>query len=306
MVYSSLRGGAVYDMGYTFEADKYKGDDLTTLAKHLILDHNIVDDAFKQEPDSIIYFVRDDGVMLCLTYMREQNVYGWSKLETDGTFESVVTTVQGMTDVVYAIVNRTINGSTVRYIESFAPMAKTADPDDYNMLDCSVVIDNETPTNLLTGLEHLAGETVDVVADTIHHAAQTVTAQGELTLPTNVSHAVVGLPYSSTFEVPNVEVSMRDGTLQGRKKKVIETLLRLTNSVGGKIGIANDTDYMDDIEYEEMNGLDAVTLFTGDKKITMPNGPEGGFEDTGRVVIYHDQPYPFSLAAIIRTVALGG
>lgn len=306
LVYTSLRGGAIYDMGYTFESDKYKGDDLTTLAKHLVENHNVVDNAFKQEPDSLLYFVRDDGVMLCLTYLRDQNVYGWSKLETDGTFETVVTTVEGLTDVVYAIVNRTINGSTVRYIESFVPVAKTADPDDYNMLDCSVVIDNETPTSLLTGLEHLAGETVDVVADTIHYAAQAVTAQGELTLVTNVSHAVVGLPYSAIFEVPNVEVSMRDGTLQGRKKKVIETLLRLTNSLGGKIGIVADTDYMDEIEYDEMNGLDAVSLFTGDKKITMPNGPEGGFEDTGRVVIYHDQPYPFSLAAIIRTVALGG
>lgn len=306
LVYTSLRGGAVYDMGYTFESDKYKGDDLTTLAKHLIENHNVVDDAFKQEPDSLLYFVRDDGVMLCLTYLRDQNVYGWSKLETDGTFEAVVTTVEGLTDVIYTIVKRTINGSVVRNIESFVPVPKSANPDDYNMLDCSAVIDNETPTSLLTGLEHLAGETVDVVADSIHYAAQTVTAQGELTLVTNVSHAVVGMPYTSVFEVPNVEVSMRDGTLQGRKKKVTETLLRLTNSVGGKIGIVADTDYMDDIEYDEMNGLDAVTLFTGDKKITMPNGPEGGFEDTGRVVIYHDQPYPFSLAAIIRTVALGG
>jgi hypothetical protein len=74
LIYVQAQGGTVRDMGYSFESDSYAGSDLTLLAKHLVRDREILDAAYAQEPDSVIYFVRSDGVLLCLTYLQEQKV----------------------------------------------------------------------------------------------------------------------------------------------------------------------------------------------------------------------------------------
>ncbi len=101
---------------YDFEIDGYTGEDLTFLAEHITADilKRVV---YGQEPDRIIYAVLEDGSMLSGTYMREQQVLGWSRLITDGLFEDVQIITNGSVDEVWVIVKRTINGSDVRYIE---------------------------------------------------------------------------------------------------------------------------------------------------------------------------------------------
>jgi hypothetical protein len=111
------KGARVRDLRYTFEDDKFTGNDLTILARHFFEGYEIVDWAFAQEPHSIVWAVRDDGVMLSLTYLQEHNVFAWAQHTTDGEFESVCAVSEGDQDVIYAIVKRTINGSTVRNVE---------------------------------------------------------------------------------------------------------------------------------------------------------------------------------------------
>lgn len=112
------RGAYVRDIGYQFAVDSYTGNDLTVFASHLVQGHTIVDWAYQQTPFSVVWAVRDDGVLLGLAYMREQQVMGWFHCDSvNGFVESVCTVSEGTEDAVYLIVRRTINGATVRYVE---------------------------------------------------------------------------------------------------------------------------------------------------------------------------------------------
>lgn len=299
LVFVQRRGKVVRDMGYSFENDQYDGADLTLLAKHLTQKTTITDDAYKQEPDSLIYFVTADGRILCLTYVKDQNVYAWSTLDTDGEFEAVCNIGGAEEDTVYCIVKREIGGETVRYIESFSPYPDTDVPNDYIMLDCAKSM--TVTAREVSGFGWLAGKTVTVLADGREHKDIAVDAEGNLELPVPATNIVVGLPYQSVIELPNVTIQAQDGSIQGRKKKVSTVYMQLTNSLGGFLGhTENETD---EIKYDEFSDYTGVKLFNGIKEMTMPNTPLGGFLEDSSVLIATSSPYPFNLALVVRAVA---
>lgn len=116
-IYLQGRGFVVRDLGYEFTQDGFSGNDLTIYGSHLFENHSIVDMAFQQVPYSAVWMVRDDGKVICLTYLREQEVVGFSLLETDGAVESVCTVPSGTENAVHLVVRRTINGQVRRYRE---------------------------------------------------------------------------------------------------------------------------------------------------------------------------------------------
>lgn len=118
-LFVQARGSVVRDLIYDWQSNGYKGRDLTIFSPHLFESQTIVDWAYQQMPNSVVWAVRDDGVLLSLTYVREQEVWGWAEHTTDGTdtFERVVSVPEGTEDAVYVVVKRTINGATKRYIE---------------------------------------------------------------------------------------------------------------------------------------------------------------------------------------------
>ena len=294
IIYVQRRGKTVRDMQYNYATDSYDGADLTLLAKHITKDTTIVGAAYKQEPDSMLFFVLRDGTCACLTYVKDQKVYAWSKIVTNGSINNVCAIASQDGERVYFMVARG-NGM---FIEELA------EPEEHILLDNSVNILTEELENTVT-VAHLAGCKVDVLADGDHHAGLQCDANGVVALPNGIKceQFVVGMPYKTVMELPNIEVQMRDGSMQGRKKKVSEAILRLTDSLGGEIGVTETL--VDHINYDEF-GDQVVKLYSGDKHVTVPNVPVGGFEDTGRVVITHSSPYPFNLSSIVRVVTLGG
>ncbi len=306
IVYVQRRGATVRDMGYSYDSDNYTGMDLTLLAKHLVKGHRIVDATYSQEPDSVIYFVRGDGVLLCLTYIREQEVYAWSRIVTDGAFEAVTAIPGAGGDTVYAIVRRVVNGQTRRYVESFAPMSESGDPLDHIMVDVAKVVTNSAATATIDGLDHLEGESVVAVGDSFDlQPTPWVVTNGRITLPAPCKKVIVGLPYTLKVEQPNFEMQLRDGTMQGRSKVLTGAVLRMRNSFGGRVGCSFSL--MDEITYED-RAFEPLKLFSGDKQLTPPQEPssEGGFNTHGRLCLMQDEPYPFAVNAIIRQVSFGG
>lgn len=304
IVFVQGRGSTVRDMAYSYETDSYGGNDLTLLAKHIIENVQIVDSAYKQEPDSTIYFVRSDGTMACLSYIMEQKVYAWSTIETQGKIEAVAAVQEGDEDIIYLAVQREINGVTVRNIEYLAKNpAKSNNPDDYIMLDNAIEYRTAEKSSGETEIDaaELAGEKVTVIGDGRIYSGLTVSQDGTVTLPAAVQHAFIGLPYRSIVELPNVEIKTGDGTMQGRKKQISNCILRLSNSLGGMVG--PDINTMDLVNFDEQNAVSDIKLFTGDKHITLPIG---GFNNEGRVIIVTDEPYPFNLMAVVREVSFGG
>lgn len=116
LLYVQARGSVVRD----YRSDIIEGtksSDLTIYASHLVDGYTITDWDFQQIPHSIAWAVRDDGMLLGMTYLREQEIVGWHRHDTDGDFENVLCIPEGREDALYVVVRRTINGVAKRYIE---------------------------------------------------------------------------------------------------------------------------------------------------------------------------------------------
>lgn len=140
-LFVQARGNIIRDLAFDFQVDGYRGNDLTIFSSHLFEGYTIVDWAYQQSPNSIVWAVRSDGILLGLTYLREQDIWAWHRHDlAGGLVESVATVPEGDEDVLYLVVKRTINGSSKRYIEKMN--TRTIDDIvDYIGMDCAKTID---------------------------------------------------------------------------------------------------------------------------------------------------------------------
>lgn len=295
-VFVQGRGSVVRDLGYSYETDSYGGADLTLLDKQIVEGKDIIDATYMQEPNSAIYFVRDDGAIVVLTYVIDQKVYAWSSIQTEGEFESVCAVAEGDTDTIYVAVKR----GDKRYIEAFQGEIHTNVPNDYIILDSAKVMLSATKSRTFVA-EHLAGNTVTVLGDGRQFENIKVKDDGTLTLPTGAYKVIVGIPYEMEIELPNIEMKIGDGTMQGRYKDVPEVILRLFNTLGGTVG--PEPNMLDRISYDEYQAVENIALYSGDKKMQLP---VGGFNTDGRITVKSKDAYPFNLLAMVREVSFGG
>lgn len=117
LVYCAARGGHVRELGYNWQANGYITGDLSLRAAHLFDNKEIVDMTFCKAPQPLLWFVSNDGKLLGLTYVPDQQIGAWHWHDTDGVFESCTSVAEGTEDVLYVIVRRVVNGATVRYVE---------------------------------------------------------------------------------------------------------------------------------------------------------------------------------------------
>lgn len=202
-------GEYVRDLSYRFEVDNYSGNDISILARHLFEGYTIDDWVYSQSPHSLIACVRSDGVMPILTYVREQEIYGWTRHTTKGDFKSVASVQEGTDDYIYVVVERTVGGRTVQFIERMHTFHDTDVQDSFFVdsglsLDSPFVITGYTqadPVVITTGSAHGISNGDDVDINGIYSVDTTVT-QGK-----SISTEVVGLGYtvanvtSTTFEL---------------------------------------------------------------------------------------------------------
>ena len=293
-VFVQERGGTVRDMGYSYESDNYTGQDLTLFVKTLVKGHLAVTSAYAQDPDSIIYYVRDDGQLNCLTYIPEQKVYGWSHFVTNGKYRYVESVAEGEQDTIYFVVDRVINNKSVKCIERSIPLYTEDNSDVF--LDCYVKVANSIKTDYINA-PHLVGQMVDIVIDGQEMPSRVVPPTGVIKLDGKANVITVGLPYTTKIKIPSVEQQINDGTLQGRVATVSRVVLRMYKSFGGKVG--RTFDRMDDIT------LPPNELFTGDKPVILPKMGINYSTDTS-ICIKHSDPFPFNLLSITRIVEIGG
>ncbi len=117
ILYVQARRNSVRDFRYDLQVDGYAGRDLTVFAAHLFDGYQINNWSFQQIPHSVAWVIRDDGVMLGLTYVKEHEIVAWHRHTTDGFFEDVVSLPEGDVDAVYVLVRRNINGTEKRFLE---------------------------------------------------------------------------------------------------------------------------------------------------------------------------------------------
>lgn len=144
------RGYTVRDIGYQYESDGYTGSDLTIFSSHLVVGYTLTDWTFQTIPYSAAWMVRSDGALLTCTYMKEQQVNGWARHDTQGVVESVCSIPEGTEDSVYFIVRRTINGVSKRYVEKLNTRL-FANPRDWFFVDSGLTYDGRnTGTTTMT------------------------------------------------------------------------------------------------------------------------------------------------------------
>lgn len=140
VIYVQARGSVVRDFKYSMEGDGYSGKDLSVYADHLFKGHTIIALDYAQNPNSIIWALRDDGVLLGLSYLREHAVWGWHRHTTDGEIKDIAVIPEGQEDVLYMVVKRTIAGRDVYYIERLEPREDTIVEDAF-YVDCGLSYD---------------------------------------------------------------------------------------------------------------------------------------------------------------------
>lgn len=156
LLFLQARQTTVRSLTYSIMIDGYEGNDLTVFSNHLFDGYSIVDWAYAQVPNSIIWAARSDGTLLGLTYIKEQQLSGWHRHDlSGGKVENVCVVPEGNEDRVYLVVNRTIGGKTKRYIERMHSRFFT-DIVDFVGMDAALTYDGRNPdgtgdTMTLTG-----------------------------------------------------------------------------------------------------------------------------------------------------------
>lgn len=293
------------ELVFSNQSDSYVAPDMTILAEH-ITEGGISAFAYQQEPDSIAWTVRNDGVLACMTYRREEQVVAWHRHIIGGVFGSgdaiveSVATIPGDLDEdeVYLIVKRTINGATKRYVERLSGFDFGNAVNDAFFVDSGLTYSGSAAT-VITGLDHLEGQTVSVLADGSIHPDVTVSS-GSVTLQRSVTKAHIGLPFTSRVETLRIDQGSAIGSAQGKVKRISEVTVRLFRSVGLKVGTS--TSELDIVPFRDSgDSMDTATpLFTGDKTVEF----RGGYDDDATIVIQQDQPLPMTILAVFPTVSV--
>lgn len=304
-------GSHVRDLHYSWEKDGYAGNDLSLLAPQLVETHKIRQWAFQQSPGSTVWAVRDDGILLGLTYMQEQNVFAWSRHVTDGKVLSVVVLSGDEEDAVLMVVEREIAGVRKYFLERLARRFRSDDRiEEAFFVDCGITATHAEAVEEIAGLDHLEGAEVAALADGSPEEGHVV-KDGKIRLryPARVAH--VGLNFRSVLAPLPVETDTQSGSTLGKRRAYGKCVLRLHRSVGGKYAASHAGDLFDasawrdrhfyDLPFVPVRFGEAVRPFSGDVEISLPSGQDN---DT-MIWIMQDRPMPFRLVAIAADVDFG-
>ncbi len=293
------------ELAYNFDVDGYVSPDLTILAEH-ITEGGLTQLSYQQEPNQIIWGTRDDGELVGLTYQREQQVVAWHRHKFGGTFgsgasatghavcESVATIPTDNSEYQTWVINkRTINSVTRRYVEYINDFDfDETDDTTFNFLDSQLNYDGSS-TDTITGLDHLEGQTVSILADGSTHPDKTVSS-GSITLDRNVTKAKVGLGYTSLLQTMRLDAGSQDGTSQGKTKRIFDIAIRLYESIGVEVG--PDLQNMERIPFRSSaDAMDSgLGVFTGDKEVEF----RGNYETDGFIFVRQTQPLPLTILSL--------
>jgi hypothetical protein len=297
VLYCAARGGHVREMAYQYQAGGYVTGDLSLRAPHLFDGYQIVDMAYAKAPYPIVWAVSSSGKLLAVTYVPEQQIGAWHQHDTDGTFESCTAVAEGQEDVLYVVVNRTINGSTKRYVERLHTRVFVNQQDAF-FVDAGLTYSG-APATTISGLNHLEGKTVSILGDGAVMPAAVVTS-GAITLPQAVSTAQIGLPITAdiqtlpeAFDIP--------GFGQGRPKNVSAIWLRVYRSSGIFAGPSSDK--LTEVKQRTNEAYGSPPALKTDE-IKLVISPSWG--NGGQVWVRQTAPLPLTIESLSFDVSVGG
>lgn len=281
-------------------ADGYGSIDLAILAQHFLpRGKYLTQIKFQQEPHSVVWAVRNDGLLIGIRYNSNRKAVAWFRAPIGGN--AVVEAIEtipapdGDRDELWMVVRRTIDGATTRYVEWMEYEWTSADVIANRFYVDSGATYSGAPATTISGLSHLNGQVVDVLADGAAHPQRTVVA-GAITLERAASVVQVGLPCIAKLQTMRIEAGAGDGTAQGKIKRINDLTIRFLDTLGGMVG--PDEDNLDTINFRM--GSDPMNApppaFTGDQDRIAFNS---GYELNGHIWYVNDQPLPATVVAFM-------
>jgi hypothetical protein len=304
------RGGKVLRQAtFNFDVDGVTAQNISILSEHL-LKKGITETAYQQNDDSLLWMLRSDGKLICITHEQDQDMRSFHQhgLGGAGIVESIISIPVGPIDQVWAVVRRTINGATKRYVEY---LSTPFDEDLEDTVEEAVYVDSSlrlVPSGTsVTGLGHLEGEVVSVLLDGAVHPDKTVTG-GAITLDRTGLVAQVGLKYTARLKTLPIDVGVSQQTTRGNIRRIYKAFLQILASVGGFAGTTSPSAAVDDALQELQFREPAIPMgqaippFTGIKRVPLP----GRHEQEKQVIVEHSQPLPFTLLSVVMEMDVGG
>lgn len=156
-IFVQEQGQRIRDLGYQFEKDGFRGNDISVWADHLFTGHRVLGIEQSRAPYPVLWFTRDDGQLNGCTYMPEQEIIGWHPHDTDGKILDVCVLPGEMEDEVYQLVEREVDGRTVRYIEQVAEF-RTLDQLNMVYVDSALTYDGRNRGGMTMKVFPLGGD----------------------------------------------------------------------------------------------------------------------------------------------------
>lgn len=321
ILYVQAKGSIVRDAAFNIYANVYTGTDVSIIASHLFYGFTIKEWAWAEEPFKVVWAVRSDGVMLTLTFLKEQEFTGWAHSTTQGSFQSVATVIEntptaGEVDAIYTVVQRTVEGQTLQYIERIAERTFLNGVQDAWCVDCGIEYIG-TATLSFSGAQFLGGLTVtglqtDDQGNTTVIAPFVMPSTGSFTFAappapaTGYVKVILGLGFTAQLQTLPLEIG--EPTAQGKLKKINKVDVRVADTLGLSIGSSfNNLVAMQDLIVGQVS-----SMLTGqDTQIVagLVNGDAETFLDPtytipGQYCIEQSLPYPATVLGVIPNVTI--
>jgi len=320
ILYVQAKGSIVRDLVFNFYTSVYTGTDISVLSSHLFYGFQILEWAWAEEPFKLVWAVRNDGTMLTLTFLKEQELIAWAHSTTNGAFKSVAaiteSTASGFIDAVYTVVQRTVNGNVVQYIERVTELFYPGGVGDAWAVDAGLQY-NGTAALSFVGAQHLAGLTVTGLATddlgnvtVITPFVMPINQTGSFTLPaptpvgsTGYTKVTLGLAYTPAIQT--LELDTGEPTIQGKRKKITGVTLKVNQTLG--LWMGTDSTTIKPIRDLVLGNVGSATnqVVTG-----FVTGDVRGILDPlwsvqGQYYITQPFPYPASILGVIPEINIG-
>ena len=324
VLYVQSKGSIVRDLAYNIYFNVFTGTDISLIASHLFYGFEVTEWAYAEQPFFMVWAVRNDGVMLTLTFLKEQDFTGWTHQVTQGAFKSVAsvtetTTDAGNVDAVYTVVQRVVGVDTLQYIE------RVTDRIYPNGLSSAWCVDSGlqytgSATLSFQGAEHLAGLTVTGLATDNLGNVTIITpfvmpSSGFFTLPaptppgaTGYTTVTIGLSYIAKLQTLALELG--EPNSQGKVKKIPHVDVRVNQTLGLTIG--PDFDHLTPMKDLIQGNVSSMLtgqesqlvsgLYSGDARTFLP---VSSYTVPGQYCIEQPNPYPASVLGVFPAYVIG-
>ncbi|HWU35463.1 MAG TPA: hypothetical protein VN023_09545 [Methylovorus sp.] len=270
---------------YKFDVDGFDATEVSKTAEHIAI-IGIIEMSYKRSPDSLIWVILANGQMASLTVDKAEAVSGWARHITDGEFESVCTIPVSGGEETWVIVKRTINGTVKRYVERMQPDIK---------MDSAIIGTSGPGAAIWTGLDHLEGKDVVVLADGLVAGTFTVSG-GQIDIIRPAHSVTIGLKYTPKIKMLPPLVSGSTGTNQGKQTRTGRIVIRVLDTIG--LDVDGQT-----VPFRNYNDLlidQPLLPYTGDVEV----GSLGWLKNGAEIEITQPDPLPMHVLAVFRDVTV--